>query len=260
MTGFAIAAALAALTAPEAAAPAPAPASDVHPAMWLVRDADTTIYLFGTFHALDGKSDWFNGEVRQAFEDSDELVLETLIPDKPLAPVAAPATPTPSFLAATRVALSAGRAKGLNFDKGADVVLRDAAKARGKTVRGLESFAYQLAMFNSLPPAPAAPAPKPGQAVNSTEQLSTLMGSMQDAWKRGDGSVFTDMLAGMRANTPGTYRQLFDQRNSNWAEWVARRLQQPGTVFVAVGAGHLSGPDSVQAKLAGRRITSARID
>ena len=29
------------------------------PAMFVVRDADTTIYIFGTFHALDGRSQWF---------------------------------------------------------------------------------------------------------------------------------------------------------------------------------------------------------
>jgi hypothetical protein len=41
---------------------------DADPAMWVVRDEDTTIYLFGTFHLLDGKTDWLNDEVRQAFD------------------------------------------------------------------------------------------------------------------------------------------------------------------------------------------------
>ncbi len=45
--------------------------------MFVVRDADTTVYMFGTFHALDGKSDWFNNGVRDAFDQSNELVLET---------------------------------------------------------------------------------------------------------------------------------------------------------------------------------------
>ena len=44
-----------------------APLPDAEPAMWVVKDKDTTIYLFGTFHALDGKRDWFNDEVKQAF-------------------------------------------------------------------------------------------------------------------------------------------------------------------------------------------------
>ena len=30
------------------------------PAMFVVGDGDTTVYIFGTFHALDGQSDWFN--------------------------------------------------------------------------------------------------------------------------------------------------------------------------------------------------------
>src|SRR4051794_20517701 len=53
------------------------------PAMFVVRDADTTIYIFGTFHALDGQSQWFGNQVRNAFERSNELVLETVIPERP---------------------------------------------------------------------------------------------------------------------------------------------------------------------------------
>ena len=56
---------------------------DAEPAMWVVKDQDTTIYLFGTFHALDGKRDWFNDEVRDAFDASQEVVLEIVTPDNP---------------------------------------------------------------------------------------------------------------------------------------------------------------------------------
>ena len=49
---------------------------DADPAIWVVKDPDTTIYLFGTFHALNGKSAWFNDEVKSAFDRSGELVLE----------------------------------------------------------------------------------------------------------------------------------------------------------------------------------------
>src|SRR6478609_10764986 len=65
-----------------AAAPVNAPpaSADAEPAMFVVRDADTTIYLFGTFHALDANAEWFHHQVRDTFESSDELVLETLIP------------------------------------------------------------------------------------------------------------------------------------------------------------------------------------
>ncbi len=50
----------------------------------MVRDADTTIYLFGTFHLLDGRP-WFNDEVKTAFDASNELVMEAILPDDPAA-------------------------------------------------------------------------------------------------------------------------------------------------------------------------------
>src|SRR4030095_11355745 len=56
--------------------PAATPLPDADPAIWVVKDPDTTIYLFGTFHALDGKHAWFNDEVKTAFDKSGELVLE----------------------------------------------------------------------------------------------------------------------------------------------------------------------------------------
>src|SRR5215218_774637 len=60
------------------------PLPDAEPAMWVVKDADTTIYLFGTFHALDGKRDWFNDEVKAAFDASQDVVLEIVTPENPL--------------------------------------------------------------------------------------------------------------------------------------------------------------------------------
>src|SRR3954454_23991021 len=112
MVNFLMAAALAA-TSPSTAAPAPQ--SAVEPAMFVVRDADTTVYIFGTFHALDGQSPWFSNRVRTAFEQSSELVLETLVPEgPPPRGQAAPAlrvpsvTPSASFLATTRMAINAG--------------------------------------------------------------------------------------------------------------------------------------------------------
>ena len=57
-------------------------AKDAHPALWVVRDADTTIYLFGSVHVLRPGLRWFNGPVRKAFDASDQLVLEILEPPR----------------------------------------------------------------------------------------------------------------------------------------------------------------------------------
>ena len=92
------------------------------------------------------------------------------------------------------------------------------------------------------------------------ENLAIVMGQMQSAGNRGDNYIFAMMLDQMRTNSPETYSVMFTERNSNWAGWIAQRLRRPGTVFVAVGAGHLAGSDSVQAKLGELGIRSARIN
>ena len=76
---------LALAVAAPAIAAAPAALPDADPAMWVVKDDDTTIYLFGTFHVLDGKADWFNEEVKVAFDAADEVVLEAIMPEDPAA-------------------------------------------------------------------------------------------------------------------------------------------------------------------------------
>lgn len=266
-----IAAALAAASIPATSAPVPR-IPDADPAIWVVNDGDTVIFLFGTFHALDGKSDWFNDEVRTAFASSDELVLETMVPDasapppRPATDTIAPSSvpglsfaPSASFLASTRLAISAGKAKGMNVRYGADAVLRQAAEFSGKGVGGLESFDFQLGMFARLPASGPAQA-KAAENPAAKESMGQLMGQMQTAWNRGDPGIFTAMLEQMRASSPETYKMMFIERNTNWAGWIAKRLEKPGTVFVAVGTGHLVGHDSVQAKLAQLGVHSSRIN
>jgi uncharacterized protein YbaP (TraB family) len=256
------------LAAAALAAAMPAPAPSATPALFVVRDADTTVYIFGTFHALDGQTQWFGNRVRGAFERSDELVLETLVPEGPQ-PIIHTAsafrppsvTPSASFLATTRMAISAGQAQGMQVGNGADMVLRHQAEAEGKPVEGLETLQLQIDMFNRMPPASGAAnnnvsASDPAQM----QGLSQAMASMQAAWKRGDQSVFVTMLGQLKTASPDTYRMMFTERNERWADWIRARMQSPGTVFVAVGAGHLAGPDSLLVRLAERGIPSQRVN
>lgn len=265
MVNLLVAAALA------AAMPVSAPPSSqaAQPAMFMVRDADTTVYIFGTFHALDGNSQWLSSPVRDAFEQSGELILETVIPEGPQPMQATPGfrgpsvTPSASFLATTRMAISAGRSQGMQVGNGADMVLRHLAEAEGKPVEGLETLQLQLDMFNKMPLTPAAaPRAQAGQpaAANTMQGLSKAMADMQSAWKRGDQSVFVQMLDQLKAASPDTYWMMFTERNDRWADWIRARMQTPGIVFVAVGAGHLAGQDSLLVHLAQRGIPSRRVN
>ena len=117
------------------------------PALWEIRDADTTIYLFGTFHTLDGRTAWFDSKVRQAFDESGELVLETVIPADLHAATAEVTETTPDgkrqlkpFIAQTKQAVSESNALCRSVEIGADAVLRRVAEDKGMSVSGLERF------------------------------------------------------------------------------------------------------------------------
>jgi uncharacterized protein YbaP (TraB family) len=273
MVNLLIATALAS-AAPQALPPTP---ENADPAMFMVRDGDTTIYIFGTFHALDGKADWFNDGVRAAFDTSGELVLETLVPEGPVDPAQPQfsnaarqrfgrlaVAPSASFLATTRLAIDAGKSQGMQVGNGADMVLRRAAELAGKDVEGLETLESQLSMFDRMPPASPPARLRPGAPVEDDavpmQSLSKAMADMQTAWKRGDQQVFVHMLGQLEKSSPDTYRMMFTERNARWADWIAARMQYPGTVFVAVGAGHLAGKDSLLVRLAQLGVESARVD
>ena len=176
MVNMLVAAAVAAAT--PVGTPAAPPAAE--PAMFVVHDADTTIYIFGTFHALDGQGNWLGEHVKNAFEQSDELVLETLVPERPAqtilpSPGFKPpsVTPSASFLATTRMAINAGKARGLQVGNGADMVLRHIAESEGKPVEGLETLQFQIDMFNHMPSSSAGTTVrKPGQPIISNQMES----------------------------------------------------------------------------------------
>ena len=267
--GMALAAVLAA-AAPTSAQPA-FEGRPAGPAMWAISDEDTTIFLFGTFHALDRDTGWFSDTVRAAFDHSEELVLETVVPSDPAELLASlsrhslssparagePVVATrsaPASVEASSAAMSAGRDVGMSVDHGADAVLRRAAQSAGKSVDGLESFDFQLAMFAALPAPRAAAAPAKGGAG-----MGDVMQDMKAAWKRGDSGHFATVLGHVERQSPETYRRMFTERNARWAQWVARRMERPGVVFVAVGTGHLIGRDSLQQRLTEQGYAAVRI-
>jgi hypothetical protein len=279
----------------EALGPAPAAATqDVNPAMWIVRDSDTTIYLFGTVHVLRPGLNWLKDDVKTAFEGSDELVLEIIEPSDPAVTqgiVAKMATNPPGTalrsilpdavrtkyesalgtLGIPPVALDqyepwfAGVTlttvpllmKGYDLNSGAEKVLTNAAKAQGKPLGQLETIEQQLAIFDTLD------TQKQIEFLDVTldgvPEVTTQIDALVDAWGKGDTDALDKLMNEGFATYPGLYNALLTDRNVNWASWIKTRMDQPGTVFMAVGAAHLVGKDSVQAQLAKVGIASTRI-
>ena len=262
LAAFGLAATLWMLPQPAIDAPAMVNAD---PAIFVIRDQDTTIYLFGTFHVLSPDLVWFDGPVEQAFAESDQLIVETLPtesapPAGTLPRAAARITPAASFLASTQDAVRAGQSQGMALASGADMVLLRAAAEIGKSVEPLETLESQYAMIAAIPAEAATSSHcAESQCLAPESDLGTAMTQLQGAWARGEHELFTAMLGDMQETSPNAYRTLFVERNARWSNWVAARMRQPGTVFVAIGAAHLAGTDGLLVRLAERGLISRRV-
>jgi len=276
-------------------ASAPSLAQDeapARPAMWKIADKDTTIYLFGTIHILPEDTHWFAGPVKEAFDSADLLVTETKVdsPDslqklfiekgmrtdgttlraslppeeraafeKALAGMGLPAEAFDSFepwYAGLLLSLLPLKAAGFDKANGVETLIDAKADEEHKPRKTLETPEYQIELFD-------------GMSVESQnrylsevlDQLPTLREDVTKvvaAWKSGQADELARLLN--EDESDEAMREAFiTNRNKAWAKWLKARMAQPGTVFVAVGAGHLAGEGSVQDELAKVGIKATRV-
>ncbi|MES2055933.1 MAG: TraB/GumN family protein [Pseudomonadota bacterium] len=272
---------------------APAGKVEADPALWVVKDKDTTIYLFGTFHALKPNLDWFDGPVKAAFDASDQVVLELNMPEAaeaqkiimPLAtdtsgkklsdkipqdkraaytagmtrlglPPAAVEQYEPWFVSIMLSQMAMQKA-GFNAENGTEAQLTKAAKAAGKRLSGFETMTQQLGYFDTLPE--AAQVVFLMSSIEEAEEFGPKINEMLGYWSKGQDVKLGEMMNEDLKDSRSLYDVLLKNRNQRWATVIADRMKQPGTVFVAVGAGHLAGPDSVQRQLARYGLKATRV-
>ncbi|WP_340264034.1 TraB/GumN family protein [Sphingobium mellinum] len=269
-------------------------ASFVTPALWRVQDDDTTIYLFGTVHVLKPGTIWFKDGVKRAFDSSDELVLEIVEPDDPQAMSASlagaalaqdgiklsdrlvPAKRAPyqdamaanglpwqmfepfnPWMAGMALSVQPLEKLGYKADLGAEKTLAAAAKAAGKRVDALETVQQQIGYFAGLPMAQQV------SFLNATVEglpdMEKEFAQLIVNWQQGNPDKLAAEMNESLEATPELAQVLLIQRNANWAKWIKQRLASPGTVFIAVGAGHLAGKGSVQDQLKTLGVASTRV-
>ena len=271
---------------------APAVIKDVDPALWVVKDEDTTIYLFGTVHILRPNLGWFDDGVKKAFEGSDRLVLEMVEPtaaegqalfgklaidksgktlrskmsdaDRALYETAMTKTGLPAealdpfdpWAAAVTLSVISMQKQGFDVNSGAEKQLTAAANAAKKPIGGVETMEFQLGVFDSMPESEQIRFLV--ETAKVVESSSNMMDKMVELW----GTPDPDGL-GRLMNEGLTSRALYDalltRRNANWAKWIKAEMDKPGTTFMAVGAGHLAGPTSVQNLLPAYGLSAERV-
>jgi uncharacterized protein len=274
---------VAALLAVGSATPVQARAPAVaHPALWEVSDQDTKIYLFGTIHLLPDKYQWRTAKFDEAVAGSQQLMVETIVDDKNpaklMSAMASLAFNTPNLPpladrvpAARRAALAAAikksgfppqaldrmetwaaafillgnqfRDMGLKGDEGVEAVLRGTFTTEEKPIGELETNVQQLSFFDTLPE--AAQRQLLEGAIDASDAMKRDFQGMLSAWSRGDVEGIAKTFNRDLAASPDLQNALIKRRNANWSKWIEQRMAEPGTVFIAVGAGHLAGRDSV---------------
>jgi hypothetical protein len=266
---------------------APVAADSARVALWQISDRGGIVrgYLFGTVHALPPKTQWLRPAITQALAASDRLVLEIAEPldqtvagdalaelagteglpppservgpklrgdlakvYKKLGLTDADFVDTESWAVALQLAAIAGQKAGADPESGSEPVLR--RLAAGKPVAGFETIQTQFAVFDALPPREQKVLLQEvtiEAASNDDEEAAMIA-----MWLRGDDlGIAREANEGFLAD-PGLHNALLTNRNRAWADQLDAMLNGGAKPFVAVGAAHLAGSDSLQRLLMAR--------
>jgi uncharacterized protein len=270
--------------APAVAAPAPAEATIVAtPAMWRVKGKHGTVYLFGSVHVMKPNVVWESPKVKAALDGSDVLYLEIGNIDdmesaKPIImqmgidaahplstkiskddealldaaaktmglPGAQALEPMQPWLVSVELSTLPLTKAGYDPKSGIDMKLLAQAKGEQKPVKGFETMAEQMHMIADV--AQAEQVKMLHKDLVELDKQAAQTNDLVAAWEKGDvekiGKIDNDELA---LKYPEEYKRVVVDRNTRWTATVDGMLKDPatGTVFVAVGAAHLAGPDSV---------------
>lgn len=267
-------------------------------ALWKTGDEDTTVYLMGTIHILKPGLEWETDAFRAAWAESPVVYFEANVGSQEEMQAAAPvvmgegfyndgrtladlyteeeiaqideaiseyglsvkslANMRPWFASIQLTQLALTKAGGVPM-AGIEMLLSAQAKQQGKTERFFETPADQIRMIGGIPDEVWATA-----LLEGLEDLTNVEGfyaQLVGFWYRGDADGLAAFMAEGWEETPEMVSTLLWERNEKWAVTLDTLIEEePGTFFVAVGAGHLAGKNSVQDYLAGHGHETVRIN
>ncbi|HEX2802093.1 MAG TPA: TraB/GumN family protein, partial [Phenylobacterium sp.] len=260
-------------------------AAQALPPVWVVRDRDSELVLFGSVHVLPPGLTWKPPALAKALKAADDLWFElpidpetaaltgrlatqqgALAPDqslfKLLSPedsarlsrVAATYDVSPALLDRLQpwlaeIALAGGayRKAGADAECGVEQTIAAAAPSTA-ALHAFETPQEQIAML--------AAGPMPEQLASLRETLKEMedepdaFGVLVRAWAAGDlAALDHEALEPIRKASPALFKRLVTDRNARWAQALDARLKGHGRTVVVVGVGHLIGPESLPARL-----------
>jgi uncharacterized protein YbaP (TraB family) len=261
------------------------------PPVWVVKDADSTIVLFGSVHILPSGLDWRPPALIAALAQADDLWFEIptdpataariaqlaqqralLPPDSRLATlldgrtrarlnrVVASLKLSPEqinqmrpWMAEIQVMVAYLQSRGADASDGVEETITALAPPTAQH-RAFETAEQQIDMLSGGSMTSQVASLK--ETLREIEADPEGFDRMLRAWMSGDPRRLAhEALDPMIKATPDLYATLVRDRNTAWTGTIQERLKGAGRTVIVVGAGHLVGPDSVPAQLRARGVT-----
>jgi uncharacterized protein YbaP (TraB family) len=263
-------------------------APEARPLLWKVSDADNSVYLLGSFHALRASDYPLPAPVDAAFADAEALAFEVspaemespqlaqqmlaaarLPPGQTLSEVLPARTwqrlraycqrngtqatvfepLAPWFVSLSLTLVEMGK---LGFDPalGMDRHLMARAAGAGKPTSGLETAASQVRLLAGMPL--ATQHQFLDDFLDEAEDPKGSMDALHASWRRGDaGAIEATMVRELAEKYADLYRRINVDRNQAWLPKLRAMLDAGGEddTLVVVGALHLVGNDGLVSQL-----------
>jgi uncharacterized protein len=278
-----------ALTLTASAVGQPPSAGASGPALWIVRHDDAAVYLFGRM-AVGNGSQWLTPTIQQAFDASAELWLENPSADggrgneligrhgfadgfsvlqvideskrtraiRLLKRAGLPADALDgrkAWLANLLLSQLIDRVNNVDGSLFPDTVLRQRAEAQGKNVFSewrdiAELVAYSVGLPETIQ------LQLLGKALDDSESYPARL----EEWLRGDVDALSITADATARNYPDAHRTVNVERNARWVARIRTMLADDDTEFVAIGVGHVVGPDNLLSQLLAGGLTVERVN
>jgi len=258
------------------------------PAMWTLKDSDTTIHLFGTIHLLPEDTDWKSERIKAALDASDSICFEvdvegratealgltfnhgiikdgTRLTDKITDAQEKDLREAAEFLGIpfpslnvmqpwfASLTLSEYAYDKMGLEEGVEFSLYPQIRQEGKTLCEMETLDEQLGSFWRMPEDIQVEVlfaePEGAEGLDQTELLElgeAEFTDLLDDWLAGDVAAIGATIDEEADDNQVFHDALLASRNARWVPRIEEMLEREGGhIFIAVGAAHLAGKDSV---------------
>lgn len=252
------------------------------PAIWVLKDSDTVLYLYGTVHLLPPDLNWQKNDMKKAFSSSGTIFFEVNsgTDDKVEANILATSlgmrqdglrlsdgldnyqlklleavahngnlsiAALDSFkpwFASEFITMAAAKSADLSSELSADEALKSRAMRDKKNIIYLETVEEQILASVNL-----SHSTQISILTESLEGFNSLgddLNSIAKSWALGRTDYLSrELVETMKYKSPEFYNSLILERNKKWLDKLIFFIEGSGTGFAAVGISHLLGEDSL---------------